>query len=188
MLSSIWTTPSLPTLSIAVAINLPTSGSLLADIVAICSNWSSEVMSSDKPDWRDSTTDFTALSIPLFISTAFSPLSKDLRPNLTISLAKSVDVVVPSPALSAVLIAACFTNWTPVSSIGSLKSMFLATVTPSLVDLTTSPGFEITTFLPLGPKVQTTESAKVSIPLTNLSLPSFPNSIIFAISLFFNFC
>ena len=50
--SSIVTTPSLPTLSIAVAINLPTSGSLLPEIVATCSICNSSFTSSDNCSLR----------------------------------------------------------------------------------------------------------------------------------------
>lgn len=89
-----------------------------------------------------------------------------------------MEVVVPSPAESAVWMAACFTNWTPDSLIGSFNLIFFATVTPSLVDLIGSLALEITTFLPFGPKVETTASAKVSIPATNFSRASAPNSII----------
>ena len=53
--------------------------------------------------------------------------------------------------------------------------MDLATVTPSLVDWGPSL-LDITTFLPLGPNVDTTASANVSIPLTKLFLASEPNS------------
>ena len=78
-------------------------------------------------------TTLTASSISLLILTAFSPLSKLFNPALIISLASSVEVVVPSPALFAVLIAACFSSWTPNSCVGSFRVIDLATVTPSLV-------------------------------------------------------
>ena len=48
LLSSTVTTPSLPTLSIAVAIKFPISGSLLDEIVATCLICSSEEMFFDK--------------------------------------------------------------------------------------------------------------------------------------------
>jgi hypothetical protein len=50
-----------------VAINLPTSGSLFADIVAICSNCSSLEISSDNEVCKVLTTLATALSISLLI-------------------------------------------------------------------------------------------------------------------------
>ena len=55
-------------------------------------------------------TSLTALSILRLICTAFSFLDRLSNPKLIISLANNVDVVVPSPALSAVCTAACFTN------------------------------------------------------------------------------
>ena len=83
-----------------------------------------------------SVTCLTATSILRLISTALAPLFKWLRPAFTISRANKVEVVVPSPATSAVLIAACFTILTPTSSILSFREIDLATVTPSLVDCT----------------------------------------------------
>ena len=127
------------------------------------------------------TTSFTALSIPLLISTALAPLAKCCKPSLIISLANKVDVVVPSPALSAVFIDATLTKLTPKFSTGLLTFICFATVTPSFVDIGDWLGLSITTFLPLGPNVDTTALANVSIPFTNLFLPSGPNSIILLI-------
>ena len=79
----------------------------------------------------------TAASIPRLISTALEPSFRRVIPFLTNSRAKSVDVVVPSPALSAVLMAAYFAILTPKFSTGSSNSSIcLATVTPSLVEYT----------------------------------------------------
>ena len=61
--SSIWTIPSLPTFSIALEINFPTVSSLLAEIVAICSSWSWEAISSEFL-FKKSTIAMTPLSIP----------------------------------------------------------------------------------------------------------------------------
>ena len=64
------------------------------------------------------------------------PLAPDamfLNPVPTIDLARTTDVVVPSPATSADLCAASFTNCAPKFSKGSFRLMTLATVTPSLV-------------------------------------------------------
>ena len=52
---------------------------------------------------------------------------------ISISLSDNVEVVVPSPATSAVLIAACLTIDAPTSSTLSLNEILIATVTPSLV-------------------------------------------------------
>ena len=169
------TTPSKPTLSIDWAINLPVSGSLFAEIVAICSNWSSEEISSDTELLNSDVTSLIADSICLLISTAFSPLSRWDNPFLIISLANKVEVVVPSPAFSAVLTAACLINNTPNSSLGSSNKNDFATVTPSLVDWGASCApLKITTFLPLGPKVATTASASLSIPVCSFVLASLP--------------
>ena len=121
------------------------------------------------------TTSLTVVSISLLICTAFSLLFKAVKPALIISLANKVDVVVPSPAFSAVFIAACFTNCTPNSWLGSFNVIDFATVTPSLVDCGAPISFAITTFRPLGPNVDTTASANISIPFTKLVLAFEPN-------------
>ena len=182
------TTPSKPTLSIACAINLPVSKSLFADIDAICSNWPSADISSDMLVCSSFTTNLTASSICLLIWVAFSPLSKLFNPDLMISLANKVDVVVPSPALSPVVTAACLISNTPNSSLGSSSKIDLATVTPSFVDWGASAApLNITTFLPLGPSVDTTASASLSIPLIRFFLAFLPYSILFSIYMSFRF-
>ena len=70
---------------------------------------------------NSSITSFVATSICLLIDTAFFPLSKWLNPKEIMSLANKVEVVVPSPALSAVLIAACLINSVPNASLGSFN-------------------------------------------------------------------
>ena len=54
-----------------------------------------------------STAAATALSIPLFRSIGFIPAATALLPSLTIDWAKTVAVVVPSPASSLVCEATC---------------------------------------------------------------------------------
>jgi hypothetical protein len=71
--------------------------------------------------------------IPRLKSIGLSPEATDLHPSLKIALAKTVAVVVPSPALSLVLIATDLTNYAPTFINLSENSMFLATVTPSFV-------------------------------------------------------
>ena len=81
-------------------------------------------------------------------------------------------MVVPSPAWSAVLIAACFTIWAPIFSTLFFNSIDFATVTPSFVDTgLLSPS--IITFLPDGPKVAVTAEANLSTPLASEVLASF---------------
>ena len=57
-------------------------------------------MSLDIP-FKPATTADTALSIPFFTSTALDPCVIALIPSFTITAASNVEVVVPSPALSA---------------------------------------------------------------------------------------
>ncbi len=73
--------------------------------------------------------------------------------------ASTVAVVVPSPAVSEVLLATSRTICAPMFSSGSFSSISFATVTPSLV-IVGDPNFlSITTLRPLGPSVTLTASA-----------------------------
>ena len=63
----------------------------------------------------------------------FIPAATDLTPSLKMALAKTVAVVVPSPASSLVFEATDLTNWAPIFSYLLENSMALATVTPSFV-------------------------------------------------------
>jgi hypothetical protein len=51
-----------------------------------------------------------ALSMPSFICIGLAPEATFLRPSLTIAWARTVAVVVPSPAVSSVLVAASFSS------------------------------------------------------------------------------
>lgn len=51
------------------------------------------------------TSSFTVLSIPFFIETGFAPKATATNPDLIISRAKMIAVVVPSPVESFVLVA-----------------------------------------------------------------------------------
>src|SRR4030095_1666541 len=78
--------------------------------------------------------------------------------------ARTVAVVVPSPAMSDVLLATSRTICAPMFSSGSLRSISFATVTPSLV-MVGDPNFlSRTTFRPLGPSVTFTASASRFTP------------------------
>ena len=94
---------------------------------------------------------------------------------------KAVDaVVVPSPARSEVLVATSFTICAPMFSTGSDSSISLATVTPSLV-MVGDPNFlSMTTFLPLGPSVIFTASARASTPRLSRARASMLNCSSFA--------
>src|SRR6266568_164642 len=95
--------------------------------------------------------------------------------------ASTVAVVVPSPATSEVLEATSRTIWAPMFSSGSLRSISLATVTPSLV-MTGEPNFlSRTTLRPLGPRVTLTASARRLTPRRIACRESSPYVICFAI-------
>ena len=129
--SSTVMTPSLPTTSMASEILLPISGSE-AEMVpteAICFL----VETSCALARISSTTAFTALSTPRRMAMGLAPAATLRRPSLTMTWARSVAVVVPSPTASLVLVATSFTSWAPMFSMGSLSSISLATETPSLV-------------------------------------------------------
>src|SRR3546814_662671 len=157
-------TPSLPTFSIASAIFSPTSLSPLAEMMP---TWAI----SDEPetafDWpfSVSTTLVTAMSMPRFRSIGFMPAATDFMPSRTIAWARTVAVVVPSPALSFALLATSRSICAPIFSNLSLSSISLATVTPSLVMRGAPKLLSITTLRPLGPRVTFTASARVSTPL-----------------------
>ena len=117
-------------------------------------------------DLSCSTTASTARSMPRFSSIGLAPAVTFFRPSRKIAWARTVAVVVPSPARSEVLVATSFTIWAPMFSIGSLSSISLATVTPSLVTVGEPNFLSMTTFLPLGPSVTFTASAScVHAPL-----------------------
>ena len=73
--------------------------------------------------------------------------------------ASTVAVVVPSPAMSDVLLATSRTIWAPMFSNGSLNSISLATVTPSFVMVGAPNFFSRTTLRPFGPRVTLTALA-----------------------------
>ncbi len=172
--SSTVITPSLPTFAIASAIILPTVVSPFAEIV---------------PTWRISSLDFTflerflrsattastAFSTPRFRSIGFMPAATIFEPSRTIACARTVAVVVPSPAASLVFEATSRTIWAPMFSNLSWSSISFATVTPSLVVRGAPKLFSMTTLRPLGPKVIFTASARMSTPRSIRSRASAPN-------------
>src|SRR5579872_1446512 len=102
--------------------------------------------------------------MPRFRSIGFIPAATDLAPSRTIAWARTVAVVVPSPARSLVLLATSRTNWAPKFSNLSSSSISFATVTPSLLIRGAPKLFSITTLRPFGPKVTFTALASVSTP------------------------
>ena len=114
--SSTVMTPSLPTLSMALAIISPTSVSPLAEMVP---TWAiSELVGDLLGGGLDLGDDglVTALSMPRFRSIGFMPAATDFRPSRTMAWARTVAVVVPSPALSLVLEATSRISWAPMFS------------------------------------------------------------------------
>ena len=99
--SSTVITPSLPTFSIASAINLPTVLSEFAEIEPTCSI-ALKSSAALALVLMLSTTVRTARSIPRFKSVGFIPAVTDLIPSAKIACASTVAVVVPSPATSLV--------------------------------------------------------------------------------------
>src|SRR5882762_7121503 len=79
--------------------------------------------------------------------------------------ARTVAVVVPSPATSDVLLATSLTICAPMFSNLFSSSISLATVTPSLVTVGAPHDFSITTLRPRGPRVTLTALASVSTPV-----------------------
>ena len=62
------------------------------------------------------TSNSTPLSMPRFKAIASAPAAMFLKPSAMMACATMVDVLVPSPHWSLVLVAACFTNCTPMFS------------------------------------------------------------------------
>src|ERR1035441_4774884 len=95
--------------------------------------------------------------------------------------ARTVAVVVPSPATSEVLEATSRTICAPMFSSPSFSSISLATVTPSLVMVGEPNFFSMTTLRPLGPSVTFTASARMLTPRRIACRDSSPCRICFAI-------
>src|SRR5207249_4489919 len=104
----------------------------------------------------------------------------DFRPSRKMACARTVAVVVPSPARSEVLVATSFTIWAPMFSISSSSSISFATVTPSLVTVGLPNFLSMTTLRPLGPNVTFTASASLSTPRFRRARASTLNSRYFA--------
>src|ERR1043166_6511247 len=172
--SSTVMTPSLPTFFIASARKRPISASPLDEMVPTWAISSFEVTFLELV-LRCSTTASTALSTPRLRSIGFMPAATDLAPSLTIAWARTVAVVVPSPATSEVLEATSRSICAPIFSNLSSSSISLATVTPSLVTRGAPKDFPSTTLRPLGPKVTLTALARVSTPCSIFSRASALN-------------
>ena len=176
--SSTVMTPSLPTFSIASAISSPTSSSpeeiaATCAIAALPSTFFELLLIS-------STSFLTAWSMPFLRIIGFAPAATFLMPSWIIACARSVAVVVPSPAMSFVFVATSLTSCAPMFSNGSSSSMSFAIVTPSFV-IVGAPNFlSRTTLRPLGPSVTFTAFAKASTPLPSARRASSLNKTCFA--------
>ncbi|MDT4862796.1 hypothetical protein FQZ97_974690 [compost metagenome] len=177
--SSTVITPSLPTLSIASAMSLPMVSSLLAEIEPTCAI-SFDVVVGFEAFFSSATRAVTALSMPRFRSIGFMPAATSLKPSRTMACARTVAVVVPSPALSLVLEATSFTSWAPMFCSLSLSSISLATDTPSLVTVGAPNERSSTTLRPLGPRVTLTALARMFTPSTMRARASPPKMTSFA--------
>src|SRR3990167_613515 len=172
--SSTVITPSLPTFSMASAMMLPTDVSLLAEIVPTWAMYLESAQGVDR-DCSWPTTAAAALSMPRFRSIGFMPAATARRPSVTIACARTVAVVVPSPAASLAWEATSFTICAPMFSNLSFSSISFATDTPSLVMVGAPKDFFRMTLRPLGPRVTLTASARMLMPLTILTRAASPN-------------
>src|SRR3989344_3044345 len=173
------TTPSLPASSMTSAITSPISSSC-AEIFATALYSSLEEMSFFIFS-SSATTASTALSMPRLMEMALEPLVRCLRPASMMACARTVAVVVPSPAASLVLVAASFTSCAPMFSNLSSSSISLATVTPSLVTVGAPYVFSMRTLRPLGPMVARTASVSLETPARTRARAAVPKRSCFAI-------
>src|SRR6266446_1730751 len=178
--SSTVMTPSLPTFSMASAIRLPMVLSLLEAMVATCAISFLSLVDLDIL-LSSSTTASTAASIPRLRPIGLAPAVTFLSPSRTMAWARTVAVVVPSPAMSEVLEATSLSIWAPMSSQLSLSSISLATVTPSLVMVGLPNFLSMTTLRPFGPMVALTADAMMLTPRSRAARPSSLNRICFGI-------
>mmetsp|Transcript_38678 Transcript_38678/g.116890 ORF Transcript_38678/g.116890 Transcript_38678/m.116890 type:complete len:241 (-) Transcript_38678:2-724(-) len=165
--------PSLPTRSKASATMPPILASPFAEIVATC-RISSGLEIGVAICSRSERTDLTAASMPRFRSMGFMPATTALVPSRRIARASTVDVVVPSPAMSLVFEATCLMREAPMLTARFSNSMAFATVTPSLVTFGAPKLCSITTLRPLGPRVTATASASLFAPDSMAARASAP--------------
>src|SRR6516165_6645814 len=167
-------TPSFPTLRIASASIRPISVSPLAEMVPTCAI-SSLVETFFERVLMSLTIASTAMSTPRLRSIGFMPAATALTPSRTMTWARRVAVVVPSPATVLVLLATSRTICAPMFSNLSESSISLATVTPSLVIRGAPKLLSRTTLRPLGPRVTRTASVSMSMPCSMRSRASVPS-------------
>src|SRR5512145_3019717 len=120
--------------------------------------------------------------MPFLRPVGLAPAATLRRPSRTRAWASTVAVVVPSPAMSLVLVATSFTSWAPMFSKGSSSSISRAIDTPSLVMVGAPHFLSSTTLRPLGPSVTLTASASLFTPTSRARRASSSNLRIFVIS------
>ena len=155
-------TPSLPTFSMTSAMSSPISSSWAESAATwpICVRPSTGVDISSMDVLKAA----TPFSMPRLRAMGLAPAAMFLNPSWTMAWARTVAVVVPSPATSLVLLAASLRSWAPMFSNGSSSSISLAMVTPSLQTWGGPNFLSRTTFRPSGPRVTPTVLAIVSMP------------------------
>src|SRR4051794_35549265 len=119
--------------------------------------------------------------MPFFRVIGLAPAATLRRPSCTMLHARTVAVVVPSPATSSVFLATSLTSSAPIFSYGSSSSISLAMETPSLVMVGAPHFFSNTTLRPFGPSVTFTASARVFMPRSRPRRASSLNAINFDI-------
>ena len=107
--------PSLPTLSIASAMMSPISSSQLADTVATCLISSLDFTFLAALS-RATTAASTAFWMPRWMAIGLAPAVTCFKPSRKMASAKTVAVVVPSPAASLVLLETSRTICAPMFS------------------------------------------------------------------------
>ncbi|CAB4798878.1 unannotated protein [freshwater metagenome] len=121
--------------------------------------------------------------MPRFILIGLAPAATLRKPSCTMLHARTVAVVVPSPATSSVFFATSLTSSAPMRSYGSSSSISFAIDTPSFV-IVGAPHFLLsTTFRPFGPSVTRTASASLFIPASSPRRASSSNAMILAMFL-----
>ena len=166
--SSTVITPSLPTRSRDWASSEPIDMSLLAEMAPTLAT-SSRLDTGLAIACNRSTAASTALSIPRRTAEGLLPAAIFRSPSLKIARARTVAVVVPSPARSLVFWATSTTSLAPMFSNRSSNSISLATVTPSLVTVGPPKLLSMITLRPVGPIVTATAFANFSTPASILA-------------------
>ena len=177
-----WTStmPSAPTRPSASATSRPSAGSVAA-MVATASSWAWPESGLAE---RRSASAITpaARSMPATRSTGLVSESSTFSPSWISALARTVAVVVPSPATSLVCLETSRTTWAPMFSNRHGNSTSSAMLTPSRETIGVPIGRSMIAFMPLGPSVPCTASVSLATPRPRAARASARWSIIFGMS------